>query len=295
MKNRYVLAGLVLLIVAASPASAQTLRVLLTNDDGVAAPGLDALVTQLVLNPNLDLTVIAPAANSSGTGDNRTFTSIVVTTSMTASGYPAEAVTGFPADTVLFGILEELQANPPDLVVSGINLGQNLSAEIVPISGTVGAAYWAARLGFPAIAVSASLVAPNYADAAVFVAKIVEKFRKSNGFKKKMKENGVPFRGLVLNVNYPTCTVGSAVRGARVVGVGRLNNFTGYTMTGPNTWQPTVVSANFFLSDCTSTLAQPTTDIEAWNNGFATISPLTAERSVAGRKLRQFGFVERLF
>lgn len=295
MKRGIILAWLASLILGASAAAAQTLRVLLTNDDGVGAPGLDALVTELALNPNLDLRVIAPAANSSGSGDNRTFTSIVVTTSMTASGYPAEAVSGFPADTVLFGVLEEMQANPPDLVVSGINHGQNLSAEIIPVSGTVGAAFWAARLGIPAIAVSASIVTPNYADAAAFTGRIVEKFRKSNGFKKKMQEDGAPSRGLVLNVNYPTCTVGAAVRGARVVAVGRLNTFTGYTLIGPDTWQPTVASANFHLSDCTSTLAEPVTDIEAWNNGFVTISPLTAERSVAGRKLKQFRFVERLF
>jgi len=294
MKALRLLSAIALLAIGSTSARAQMLRVLVTNDDGVAAPGISALVSELAANANLDITVIAPATNSSGTGDNKTLSPIVVTTSMTAGGFPAEAVMGFPADSVLFGILQELQADPPDLVVSGINLGQNMPAEIIPLSGTVGAAYWAARLGVPAIAVSASIASPNYADAASFVGKIVEKFRKSSGFRKKMKEKEAPFRGLVLNVNYPTCTTGTDVRGARVVAVGRLTTITGYTLTGPNTWQPTVVNLSF-NSDCTSTLAAPVTDIEAWNNGFVAVSPLNADRSLTGRKLKQFGFIEKLF
>ena len=52
-------------------ASVETIRVLVTNDDGVAAPGIDALVAALAANPNLVLTVVAPATNQSGTGDNK--------------------------------------------------------------------------------------------------------------------------------------------------------------------------------------------------------------------------------
>jgi 5'-nucleotidase len=240
--------------------------------------------------------VIAPATNQSGSGDNKTTSgTIPVAASMTASGHAATAVTGFPADSVLFGLKQQLSATPPDPIVSGINLGQNYTGDIIPISGTVGAAFWAARLGFPAFAVSASGASPEFAAAATYTATLVEKFRLSKGFRKKMLAKDAPFQGLVLNVNYPTCTTGTAVRGARVVAVGRLTTVTGYTDMGSGNWHPVTASGNFNAADCTSTLDPPSTDLEAWNNGFVAVSPLDADRSVAGRKLRDFRFVEKLF
>lgn len=290
----------VLLVVTAGTATAAPpgpIRVLVTNDDGVGAPGIDAVVEALIANPNLQVTIIAPAANSSGTGDQRTAppNTIQVTDAFTASGRPAKAVTGFPADTVLFAVLQEMAGNLPDLVVSGINQGQNLSAEIVPVSGTVGAALWAARLGIPAFAVSEGLVpAPTYTAAAQFTAELVERFRTTKSFRKKMIEKDAPFRGLVLNLNWPTCSSGS-VRGLRVVAVGRSNVFTGYSMTGPDTWLPASSNTNVFSSNCASTGSGYTTDVGAFTNGFATISVLNADRSVTGHKLREFKFIERMF
>ena len=291
--------ALVLAAIIAAPATAQNLKVLITNDDGVSAPGIDALVNQLATNPNLDLTVIAPAANSSGTGENRTTTQIGVYAGTTASNFPATVVNGFPGDTTLFGILQAMQADPPDLVVSGINQGQNLSAEIIPLSGTVGAASWAARLGIPAFAVSAGLGAsPNYAQAATYTAALVERFRLKKGFRKKMLEKDPPFRGLVLNSNVPTCTAGS-VRGVKVVPVGRTTVFTAYTLQSTvgsvQNWKPTIVSGNPFASDCTSTVEDVGSDIEAVDNRFITVTPLDPERNSTGRKVKDFKFTATLF
>lgn len=299
LTTRSTAALLALLLLIAAPAAAQNLKVLITNDDGVSAPGIDALVNELAANPNLDLTVIAPAANSSGTGENRTTTQIGVFAGTTASNFPATVVNGFPGDTTLFGILQAMQADPPDLVVSGINQGQNLSAEVIPLSGTVGAATWAARLGIPAFAFSAGLGAsPNYADAATYAGALVERFRVKKGFRKKMLEKDAPFRGLVLNVNVPTCTAG-AVRGVRVVPVGRAQVFTNYTLQsdvgGLQTWKPTIVSGNPFVSDCTSTVEDVGSDLAAFNNGFIAVTPLDAERNSTGRKVRDFKFVAKLF
>jgi 5'-nucleotidase len=290
-----------LLFVAAGGASAtgRRLEVVVTNDDGVSAPGIDALVEALAANPRLDVRVVAPALNSSGTGENRTTTQIGVSSGTTASGFPATVVDGFPGDAALFGVLQSPSGDPPDLVVSGINFGQNLSAEVLPLSGTVGAASWAARHGVPAFAVSAGLgLAPNYAEAARFTADLVELFRRSHGFRRKMREADAPFRGLVLNVNVPTCLAGS-VRGVRVVPVGRLTVFTGYTLLseagGLQTWAPTVASSDFFTSDCTSTVRKVASDVEAFTNGFVTVSPLDPERNASGRRVKDFAFVARLF
>ena len=122
---RFSLAVAILLFVH-GVAAAQNLRVLVTNDDGVRAPGIDALVQELTQNPNLEVIVIAPAMNQSGTADNFTNGALGVAAGSTASGFPGKAVSGFPADTVLYGVLRELDPDP-DLVVSGINAGQNIA------------------------------------------------------------------------------------------------------------------------------------------------------------------------
>ena len=288
------LLGLAVVAPTVASAAAGPMKVLVTNDDGYNAAGIDALVNKLITNTNLDVVVVAPQNNSSGTGENRTAGAIGVYAGTTASNYPVTIVQGFPGDAALFAILEEYASDPPALVVSGINNGQNLGAEIIPVSGTVGAASWAARHGIPAIAISAGFVtvgSPNYADAADYTAALVEYLRTKKGFYKKMFEKEAPFRGLVLNVNFPSCTAG-AVRGVVLVPVGRITTYTGYTLTGNilgiDQWTPSTSVVSPFTVDCTSTLVDPATDVEAFSNGFATITPLTPERNVTGRKLKQF-------
>ena len=130
------------------------MRVLVTNDDGVKARGIDVLVEALRKLANVEVTVVAPAQNRSGTSDRSTPDPASLTTSKTttASGYPAVAVNGFPADTVIWALGGGVQQRP-DLVVSGINSGENLGSS-VPLSGTVGAARTAGRNGIRALAVS---------------------------------------------------------------------------------------------------------------------------------------------
>jgi len=290
-----------LLATAAQAANPSPLKVLVTNDDGFAALGIDAVVNALVANPNLAVTVIAPAVNSSGTGEQTTLATPITTTQVTtASGYPATSVGGFPGDTSLWALRYELASNPPDLVVSGINQGQNLSAEITPISGTVGAATWAARLGVPAIAISAGFTSTpaNYADAAAYAARVVEAFRTKVTFRRKMYERDDPKRALVLNVNFPTCTTGS-VRGVRVVATARGNKLNGYNLLSDDgttkTFRASTTNTNVFASNCASIAPAGDTDVNTFTIGFATVSPLAPERSVTGRRLREYAFLERLF
>jgi len=301
--TRLLLAMVIFSVLPLTARAAETiLNVMVTNDDGVAADGIDVLVEALRANPNLNVTVIAPATNQSGKGDSFTTTSNLTSAAATTkSGFTSTAIGGSPtggtpADTVLFGFKEGLPA-PPNLVVSGINFGQNI-AEAVTISGTVGAGLWAARLGIPAFAVSAGIVtsgsgSPNYADAAKYTARLVEEFRKKKPFQKKMVEKDAPKYGMVLNINFPTCPSGS-VRGVKVVPIGRVTNVTGYT-GGPDVWTPTVETGNGVATDCSSTLAAPTSDLEALNNGFASVTPLSADLTVSGAKLKDYAFVEKLW
>ena len=283
-------------LLAASAASAAPLtpmHVLVTNDDGVGAPGIDALVQALSANPNVEVTVIAPATNQSGTGDAFSTTPINVTPSSTAGAFPATAVGGKPADTVLFGVLQAL-AQPPDLVVSGVNFGQNATAEVVNLSGTVGAALTAARLGIPAIAVSHGFftMSSQFAEAANYVAGLVERFRQSRGFRAKLSTRSGVRSALVLNVNFPSCTSGST-RGVVLVPLGHLNTVTDYNLTGTmgstQTFTPVVTSVSPFTANCASAVLNPPTDGDALANGFATITPLNPDLTVS--KLRSFRFL----
>lgn len=279
-------------------ATAQTLRVLVTNDDGIGAPGIDALVEQLLLNSDLEVHVIAPATNQSGTTDTFTTAPFGVSAGTTASGHGGIAVSGTPADSVLYAVLEELEPDPA-LVVSGINAGQNIGRYVAEdLSGTVGAALTAGRLGIPAFAVSAGLGTSDYSAAAIYTANLVEKFRTKKSFAKKMISKAGLDQRAILNINFPKCTTGS-VRGVELVPLNPAQTLvgsvvTGYSMTGPGMFQATLSNTNGFApADCNSVLEDPTTDIEAMNNGFASVTALNPDLTL-DNKLKRFRFVTKV-
>ncbi|XVH30263.1 5'/3'-nucleotidase SurE [Haloferacaceae archaeon DSL9] len=123
-----------------------TPHVLLTNDDGIDAPGIAALYESL--SAIADVTVIAPVDNQSGVGRARSNT---VAIDDHEWGY---AVHGTPADCVAIGLRHVDEADDIDLVVSGCNDGPNVGSYLLGHSGTVGAAVEAGFLGVPAVAVS---------------------------------------------------------------------------------------------------------------------------------------------
>ena len=119
--------------------------ILLTNDDGIDAPGIATLRTELTAFG--DVTVVAPESNQSGVGRTRTGAAVI-------RDHPwGYALAGTPADCVAYG----LRGLDPDfdVVVSGVNSGPNAGNYVVGRSGTVGAGIEAAFLGTPALAVSA--------------------------------------------------------------------------------------------------------------------------------------------
>lgn len=126
-------------------------RILVTNDDGVDAPGILAL--RQAVDHLGDVFVIAPDTNRSAIARGITIHDpLVVEDVAMADGYPAFAVSGTPVDCVRMGALG-LIGEPPDVVVSGANLGLNLGDDVT-YSGTVAAALEGVMLGIPAIAVS---------------------------------------------------------------------------------------------------------------------------------------------
>jgi 5'-nucleotidase len=125
-------------------------RILLTNDDGVNSEGLWAAYEALA--PIADVTVCAPATQQSAVGRSVSIFEPLRVNEVMHHDVRAYAVGGKPTDSVIIGLFA-LHLKP-DLVISGINIGENVSAEAVTTSGTVGAALEAANQGIPAVAFS---------------------------------------------------------------------------------------------------------------------------------------------
>jgi len=172
------------------PQAAARYHILVTNDDGVQAPGLLALAR--ALQPLGQVTIVAPAENQSGTGHSISIGKPIFADDVVLpGGLRAVALTATPASCVKVA-LRTLLSEPPALVVSGVNRGYNLGM-VEYVSGTVGAAREAAMAGIPAIA--ASLAAeghPHYEAAAEQVRRVVE----------VVKARGLE-PGVFLNVNVP--------------------------------------------------------------------------------------------
>jgi 5'-nucleotidase len=219
------------------------LQIVVTNDDGYNAAGIDAAVQALRVVPGVQVTVVAPATNQSGVGDRTSTGPVTAFAGTTASGYPATAVNGTPADSVLYA-LNQLGLNP-DLVVSGINLGQNLGPA-VPVSGTIGAARTAARNGVPAVATSQGFGSPaDFPHGAAAVVHWLDDFR--------LGRTGAPLQ-TVGNLNIPTCSTG-AIRGTVVLPASTALNGRPYDP-----------------SNCNSTATSFTDDLDGFLAGYITLS-----------------------
>jgi 5'-nucleotidase len=139
---------------SATTAAPPPLRILLSNDDGITNPAIDVLLGLLSQEPGVEVTVVAPAENKSGSSDTMTPGGATFQAGTTPAGVQGYAVNGFPADSVVVG-LDHLGLEP-HLVVSGINPGQNIGP-FAKLSGTVGVGRTAIRRGIPALAVSGAI------------------------------------------------------------------------------------------------------------------------------------------
>jgi len=177
---------------APRPRPAPPLRILLTDDDGADAGGIRAVRAALA-RAGHDVVTVAPDGNRSGSGAALSHEQELQDTDDAG----VRTVGGSPADAVLAGLAAMRgTGRPPDLVVSGTNLGRNTGSGITE-SGTVGAAVTAAHAGFPAIAVSTDRAedARDCEPTAQFVVRLVGALAGARP----------PFApGLVLNVNHPT-------------------------------------------------------------------------------------------
>jgi 5'-nucleotidase len=235
-------------------APSQPYRILLTNDDGVRAPGL--LAVAQALSTLGQVTIVAPAENQSGKGHSITTSDPIFLDRVTLPGdLQAFALVTTPASCVKVAVGALLEKRP-DLVVSGINRGYNLGM-VTYVSGTVGAAREAALMGIPAVAASLGLPQDDYGPAAGIVRQVVELVR-SRGLDP----------GSFLSVNVPPGTA-NAIRGFQMT---RQSG-----MSGAERFEEmkTPSGRRFFFS----VWNEPTADVEgtdvwAVEHGYAAVTPL---------------------
>ncbi len=240
---------------ASTTVPATTLRIVVTNDDGYEGAGIDALVQGLQKLPKVEIHVVAPASDQSGQGNATTPGFLVRRDATTLSGYPAVAVQGHPADTIR-AALDDLHLQP-DLVVSGINKGQNVGP-IVDVSGTVGAARAAAARGIPALAVSQGLGDPiDYAVATNAVLNWISQHRASLHY-------GTTPLPTITNMNAPSCGTTGKLKGTVTVQAATAKEF---PLSGAS--QALVTKA-----DCSSDLKDPANDVVALNAGYVAITEI---------------------
>ncbi len=241
-------------------------RILLTNDDGIAADGLVALEA-IAKTLSDDVWIVAPELEQSGAGHSLSLHSPV---RLRKLGERRFAVSGTPTDCVLVAIQEVLphhsgvkgkaKHKPFDLVLSGVNRGSN-AGDDVTYSGTIAAAMEGTILGVPSMALSQLCEDrdnPRWDIAKKFAPKII----------KELVKAGWP-KGTLINLNFPDCPA-AKVKGIRLCPQGKRN--VGVALTG----RVDVKGRQYFWlgGERDNTADRPGVDIDLLYNGYVTITPL---------------------
>ena len=288
MSIRSIAASAALAMALAAPLPATALDILMTNDDGYTADGINILYTELVAAGH-NVTMVAPKTNQSGKGmafNSEVFFPVEVVNFAPNQWY----VDGTPVDCLQAGLDAILVNNPPDIVVSGINFGENVGP-ISSQSGTVGAAQKALQRGIPAIAVSAQRDNSNsnntiaaMDDAARFVVQVIDeliyeaserpawcdRYPHARFCQIEIGSIELP-EGVGLNINHPP------VEAAETAGVAftRISNYTTVDFSiVENPPGGGVYFSQIVFNQTPPTPQEALEDVVQLNNGFITVSPL---------------------
>ncbi|MGB3753857.1 MAG: 5'/3'-nucleotidase SurE [Parerythrobacter sp.] len=241
------------------------MRILLTNDDGINAPGFAVLV-EIARALSDDVWICAPAEEQSGAGHSLTLNQPVRLRQLGERRY---CVTGTPTDSVMLALRTVLADNPPDLILSGVNRGANLGDDIT-YSGTVSAAMEGALAGIRSIALSQVLtpIEGREAEADLFAAARAWGDR----VLAPLVEMDFAPRTLV-NINFPP-RAADAVKGIRVVRQGFHDYSRGSVVEGRD---PRGLSYYWFGLHQIEHTPDHGTDLEAIVDGYIAVTPLEPE------------------
>jgi len=188
------------------------MRILITNDDGINAPGLITLaaIAEALAGPDGEVWTVAPAFEQSGVAHKISYTHPMMIAKLAERRFAAE---GSPADCVLAGLHDVMNGHRPDLVLSGVNRGNN-AAENALYSGTLGGAMEAALQGLPAIALSQYFGPDNATLDDPFEAALIHGAATIRAIVDAHPDKGEDYR-LFYNVNFPPVAA-DRVQGTRV-------------------------------------------------------------------------------
>jgi 5'-nucleotidase len=252
------------------------MRILITNDDGINAPGLAVLqaIATEIAGPGGEVWTVAPAFEQSGVGHCISYTHPTMIAELGPRRFAAE---GSPADCVLAGIYHVMKDAPPDLVLSGVNRGNN-AGENVLYSGTIGGAMEAALHGIKAIALSqfygpANVNIDNPFDAAT---------KLGVGVVRALLDKGLwdeaDYR-LFYNVNFPPLPA-DAVKGTRVASQG-FRRYAGFRIE-PHI-SPTGRQFMWIKGGEQGRPTLPGTDVTANVEGYISVTPLRCDLTAHDR------------
>jgi len=244
------------------------MKILLTNDDGIFAPGLAAIYKHLVRMGQV--TVVAPDSSRSGASHSVTFSRPLLCNKVDINGlFTGYSVQGSPADCVKLAYMQ-LHDGPIDLVVAGINNGANAGINVY-YSGTVAAAMEGAFLNIPAVALSLAAEAPG----------VPGDFEKAAEICATLLDRLMPIEtGGVININIPQLSKGPP-KGIRVV----PQSSTGFDeryIVKKNEQGQTV----FQLAGDAHRIDGTPTDTTSLEQGYITITALTADMTDYARTRR---------
>ena len=233
------------------------LRILVTNDDGIHAPGLKIL-EKIARRLSKDVWVVAPSQEQSGAGHSLSLSRPLRIQRHSQRRY---SVDGTPTDCVLMAVRKILPKKKPNLVLSGINYGGNLG-EDVTYSGTVAAAMEGLLLGIPSIALSQMITRPHppkWSTALHFAPSIIQQLL-TTGWRKH----------ILININFPDAIV-SSVKGIRVASQG-FRSVSGDKVTENHDprGKPYYWIGPQLCHDCFT----PNTDLDAIARNYIALTPL---------------------
>ena len=233
------------------------MRILLTNDDGIDSPGLHAL-REIAAKLSDDVWVVAPQEEQSGAARSLTLTAPIRIRRFDEKRF---SVSGTPTDAVMMAVTKLLADRRPDLVLSGVNNGQNI-AEDVTFSGTIAGAFQGMTLGVPSIALSLARLSRDSARWATAE-------RHGPWIVRRLLEAGWP-SDVVVNVNFPDREP-EDVAGVEVTRQGSRDAFQLYTEERQD-----LRGGTYFWFGFSGKLSDPPagTDLRAVYDGRISITPL---------------------
>ncbi|MDO9099229.1 MAG: 5'/3'-nucleotidase SurE [Caldisericota bacterium] len=248
----------------------KSIRILLTNDDGINANGINVLAAALV--EQYVVTVVAPEGNQSGSSHSLTLGDILPIREVTMPcGIKGYSLRGTPTDCILVALLDVMKDNPPDIVVSGCNHGPNVGVDVL-YSGTVSAALEGLRQGHPSIAVSLDMAygdKPHHFETAASV--VMELLAEPSFYSGLVKATSI------LNVNVPNIPM-AGIKGIMITKQG----FRAYQNFVEKQFSPRGRAYYWIAGNSGPHDVQPGSDGYALINSYVSVTPINLDLTSDG-------------